>query len=124
MLIWFFNIATGFPSESKMKKFKVTIARFGPVLFQLPYSGDIGGGGSRSPEPVARATPPLVKDIRAVNVLPPWLIRSIERIHDPSIADSEPWCSDSSDCVAPAEFELIIPAQGRRMYRQDGLPGI
>src|ERR1039457_3464044 len=84
-LSWFFSIPTGFPRRSKRKKFKVATARFGPVRFQLPYSGEIGGGGSRSAEPVASATPPPVKDIMAVNVFPPWLIRSIVRIHDPSM---------------------------------------
>ena len=72
-----------------MKKLRVTTARVGPVGFQLPYSGEIGGGGSRSREPVDKATPPPVNDIRAVKLFPGWWIRSIDKIQVPSM-DSEP----------------------------------
>src|SRR4051794_7385281 len=53
-------IATALPRGSKAKKY-IELTQSGPVRFQLPFSGEIGGGGRRSIEPVARATPPPVK---------------------------------------------------------------
>src|SRR5260370_15429995 len=57
------------------------------MRLQLPYRGEMGGGGVRSIVPVAKVTPPAVNDCKAEKLMPSFT-RFIVRIHVPSIGDS------------------------------------
>ena len=62
---------------------------------QLPYRGEIGGGGVRSTVPVANVTPPAVNDCNAEK-LKPSFTRSMVRIQVPSIgAARRAWLSST-----------------------------
>src|SRR3954468_17860446 len=97
----------------------------------------MAGGGVRSIEPVAKATPPAVNDWKAVN-LTPWLILSTVTSQVPSMdsllsaldsrdsncAKTGEFVTDSMPAImtaAPARFSVLLFIQakvdeGKRIY--------
>src|SRR5579862_1183528 len=82
-------MATALPAGSKMKKLSEFAYLLPPMRFQVPYSGEMGGGGVRSIVPVAIVTPPAVKDCMAVKVTS-WVTRWTWKIHVPSMGAPSP----------------------------------
>ncbi len=79
------------------------------MCLQLPYRGEIGGGGVRSIVPVAKVTPPAVNDCKAEKLMPSFT-RSIVKIQVPSIGADNP---EPSSSVLAIELIPPMPTENR-----------